>query len=293
MRCRSRTRSGCGREAGDVPDLDEQPRGAGRADAMQPQQRCPGRSQQKPVALVCVLAALIDPLQVRDQLGRDPLAGLAATSRGRTPARMVLACAADKNVFAPPGTSSSSRACSWAILRVCSSPRERRRSTSSRSTVSCSSATTGRSPAIRVPTSATECASVASFLRPCPVANTRARADSFGGTSTTRSPSAKSRFAMCRPIPLQPSIAHTRSAHRRTDLSSSPYPSLSVQNRPPPTIASSAFMTSIVTDRLCGSIPITTGPTSPSISFMLSSDLEPGWVVERGGQRYFEQSKPS
>ena len=35
---------------------------------------------------------------------------------------------------------------------------------------------------------ATECASVASVLRPCPVVNTRARADSFGGTSTTCSP---------------------------------------------------------------------------------------------------------
>ncbi|WP_375504910.1 hypothetical protein [uncultured Jatrophihabitans sp.] len=41
---------------------------------------------------------------------------------------------------------------------------------------------------MRVPTSATECASVASVLRPCPVANTRVRADSFGGTSTTVSP---------------------------------------------------------------------------------------------------------
>ena len=44
-------------------------------------------------------------------------------------------------------------------------------------------------------TSATEWASVASVLRPCPVENTRARADSFGGTSTTSSPPARSRTA--------------------------------------------------------------------------------------------------
>ena len=49
--------------------------------------------------------------------------------------------------------------------------------------------------AIRVPTNATECASVASVLRPWPVAKTRARADSFGGTSITCSPAASSRTA--------------------------------------------------------------------------------------------------
>ncbi len=59
---------------------------------------------------------------------------------------------------------------------------------STRSTASCSLSTTGRRPAIRVPANATECASVASVLRPWPVAKTRARADSFGGTSITCSP---------------------------------------------------------------------------------------------------------
>ena len=46
--------------------------------------------------------------------------------------------------------------------------RDRRRSARIRSTISCWSATTGRSPAMRVATSATECASVASVLRPWP-----------------------------------------------------------------------------------------------------------------------------
>jgi hypothetical protein len=83
--------------------------------------------------------------------------------------------------------------CSWQTVRMWSSPRDRRRSARIRSTISCWLAATGRSPAIRVATSATECASVASVLRPGPVANTRARADSFGGTSTICSPSASSR----------------------------------------------------------------------------------------------------
>ncbi|MFG3642513.1 hypothetical protein ACGF3C_19840 [Micromonospora sp. NPDC047762] len=58
---------------------------------------------------------------------------------------------------------------------------------------SCSSLTTGPRPALRMPTSATKRASVGSVLRPCPVANTRVLADSFGGTSATCSPSASSR----------------------------------------------------------------------------------------------------
>ncbi|HZO69142.1 MAG TPA: hypothetical protein VFB74_29485 [Kribbellaceae bacterium] len=60
-------------------------------------------------------------------------------------------------------------------------------------------------------TSATQWASV---LRPCPVENTRALADSFGGTSMTCSPSASNRRAMWPPMPLQPSIAQMRSGHR-------------------------------------------------------------------------------
>ena len=184
---------------------------------------------------------------------------LPATSRGRTVASSALAWAADRSFFAPPGISSSSSRCSWAIIRVWASPSERRRSTSSRSTASCSSLTTGRSPVMRVPTSATECASVASVLRPWPVANTRARADSFGGTSTTvlavgdqpvRDVPADAAAALDRPRPI-------REPPRRARASPDSR-SRSVPNRPPPSTVSSPAITSIVADRLCGSIPMTT-----------------------------------
>ena len=90
-----------------------------------------------------------------------------------------------------------------------SSPRDRRRSTRTRNTASCSSSTSGRRPLIRVPTMATELriggvglASLAGGGTPGP-----------GGQFRWHQPpahSARSRFATCFPIPLQPSIAHAR-----------------------------------------------------------------------------------
>jgi hypothetical protein len=106
----------------------------------------------------------------------------------------------------------------------------------------CSSSMTGRSPVMRVAASAKECASVASVLRPCPVANTRVRADSLGGKSTTCSPSASSLRAMCLPMPWHLSTAQVRSDLRRTAR----YPDASVPYRPPPSTASSEVMSSIV-----------------------------------------------
>jgi hypothetical protein len=154
----------------------------------------------------------MDLLEVTDELGSQPAAGLTDQVTGSDLGEQCLGLGRGEVLLRPPGRSSSSSACSWDTLRVCSSPSERR-SASIRITVSWSSATTGRSPAIRVPTNATECASVASVLRPWPVEKTRARAESFGGTSTTAWPAAMSRTATCRPIPLHPSIAQTRSGH--------------------------------------------------------------------------------
>jgi hypothetical protein len=139
---------------------------------------------------------------------------------------------------------------------------------------------------MRVAASATECASVASVLRPCPVANTRVRADSLGGTSTTCSPSARSLFAMCLPMPWHPSIAHIRCGQRLASASIAVYPSASVAYRPRPATASSPAMTSIVAVRLCGSIPMTTWLSQSSCSTLL-------WLPGKGGgHRYFEQNKP-
>jgi hypothetical protein len=64
-------------EAGDVADLDQQPGGARRADAGQVEQSGAGRGDQLGEFLVRGLLPLIDPLQVTDQLRRDPTSGLA------------------------------------------------------------------------------------------------------------------------------------------------------------------------------------------------------------------------
>ncbi|HET9970569.1 MAG TPA: hypothetical protein VFQ68_20205 [Streptosporangiaceae bacterium] len=114
---------------------------------------------------------------------------------------------------------------------------------------------TGCNPLLRVAASAIACASV---LRPCPAVKTRVRADSFGGTSTTRSPAAASLDARCLPTPQLPPAAQVRSGQRRTAASIAATPAASVPYRPPPTAASLAVMISIVADRLCGSIPMMT-----------------------------------
>ena len=64
-------------EPGDVADLDQQPGRAGGADAVQVHQAGAGRGDQLGEFLVRGLLALIDPLEVADQLGGDPPTGLA------------------------------------------------------------------------------------------------------------------------------------------------------------------------------------------------------------------------
>ena len=130
---------------------------------------------------------------------------------------------------------------------------------------------------------ATECASTSSVLRPLPVANTRTCADSFGGTSSTTSPSWTRRCARCRPMPLQPSTAQMRSANLRPAASICAYPAVSVPYLPAANTLTWSSMTSIVAERLCGSIPMIT----PTISS--SGDPED---FRRGGHCYFELGKP-
>jgi GAF domain-containing protein len=119
-----------------------------------------------------------------------------------------------------------------------------------------------RNPVSRNATITTACASVASVLRPCPVSNTRALAANLAGTSSTRSPSASSRCATGRPTPPAPSTAHTRSGHCRANRSIDRYPVLLTGKVPVARSTSRPSRASIVTDRLCGSIPITIRSTS-------------------------------
>ena len=67
------------REPGDVADLDQQPGGAGRADAVQVHQCGAGGGDEFLEFFVGLLGALVDPLEVTDQLRgdstADPVAG--------------------------------------------------------------------------------------------------------------------------------------------------------------------------------------------------------------------------
>ena len=280
------------REPGDVADLDQQPGGAGGADAVQVEQTGAGGFDQLGELLVGGLLPGIDPLQVSDQLGGDPAAGLADDVAGPDLGQQCLGLAPRTGPASP--RRGSARAAAGAAGRPCgcgprpasgagrpgaAGPRAARRST------------TGRSPLIRVPTRATECASVASVLRPWPVANTRARADSLGGTSMTSSPSSRSRTATCLPIPAQPSIAQTRSANRWRSAASRHSPRHrwrtdprrgSSRRRPSPRSS---------TDRLCGSIPITTRLLLVCHQFLRCSLQH--WLSSREGNAASSWANPS
>ena len=64
-------------EPGDVADLDQQPGGAGGADAVQVQQRGAGRGDEVLELLVGGLLAGVDPLEVADSSAATRRAGLA------------------------------------------------------------------------------------------------------------------------------------------------------------------------------------------------------------------------
>ena len=147
---------------------------------------------------------------------------------------------------------------------------------------------------MRTATIAMACASWASVLRLWPVSNSRTRAASFAGTSTTCSPSARSRCASGRPAPLAPSTAQTRSGHAFAYFTIAAYPARSVANRPWPSLRSRSSTTSIVADSLWGSTPMTTCSTSaPLLHVLLPPALDPTWtarwaVLLRAGQSLLE-----
>ena len=166
--------------------------------------------------------------------------------------------ATDFFVGTPPGTSSVSSRCIRFNPCALAWESSSRRSQSIRSTTSSSSVVNSRNPVSRNATITTAWASVTSVLRPCPVSNTRARAASLAGTSSTRSPSASSRCASGRPVPFAPSIAQIRSGHCRATCRNARYPSVVIGNVPTTRSTSRVSRASNVTDRLCGSTPMIT-----------------------------------
>jgi hypothetical protein len=83
-------------EPGDVADLDQQPGGAGGADAVKIHQRAAGGSDQFGELFVRGLGPLVDALEVADQFGGHAARAFPAASRGRTSASSASACAAER-----------------------------------------------------------------------------------------------------------------------------------------------------------------------------------------------------
>jgi hypothetical protein len=162
-------------EPGHLTDPGQQPGSTRRADPVQIGQGGAGGGEQRIEFLVRLLLALAGPFQVADQLGGDPASCLARSIPRAGPGQQRPGLSCRQVLLRPAGDQPGQQRCSWETIRVWSSPRERRRSARIRSTASCWSPATRRRPGIRVAASATECASVASVLRPCPVANTRVR----------------------------------------------------------------------------------------------------------------------
>ena len=223
--------------------------------------------------------ALIDALEVADQLGRYLPACPPAASRGRTLTssaglgcgQALLGAAGDELQQQPVQLATIRCGPRRAPAPVSQDPQHRQLLV----------ATTGRSPAMRVATSATECASVASVLRPWPLANTRPGRTAWAARRppVRRRPAAGWRYAgQCPGSPRSPRPAP---ASRCASASIDRYPAVSVANLPTPRTASSLAMISIVADRLCGSIPITT--------CHLALPLELPYMPEPGGHRYFER----
>jgi hypothetical protein len=169
-----------------------------------------GGRQQGIQFLVRGFLALAGPFQVADQLGGNRAAGLACGIAGADLGQQRLGLGRGQVLLRPAGDQFQQQMVQLGhhprvVLTQGTSPVGQDPQHRELLIVS-----NGRSLCMRVAASATACASVASVLRPCPVANTRIRAGSLAGTSMTCSPSASSRLARCLPIPWHPSTAHTR-----------------------------------------------------------------------------------
>jgi hypothetical protein len=109
----------------DVTDVAEQTGRSGRADPVEPLQPAAGSQDEFAQRRVRLLDLSVDHGKFGDQIRRQLAAGAPTRSRGRTVANSVRACGADKCFFAPPGTRSSSRACSRLTASVRAWPARR------------------------------------------------------------------------------------------------------------------------------------------------------------------------
>jgi hypothetical protein len=203
---------GAAGEPADVADIAEQAGGAGGADAVQIQQPAAGGLNELGQLLVRDLDLLVGGDKFVDQLGGQPAAGLADHIAGSAGVEQGAGLLRGQELLGAAGHEFQQEVVQPADDLGAGPAELVAGSTSSRNATVVSSTATCRRPGVRNATTATLRASTGSILRPWPVAKTRARADSFAGTSTTVSPSATRRWATWRPMPLHPSTAQRRSA---------------------------------------------------------------------------------
>ena len=118
-----------------------------------------------------------------------------------------------------------------------------------------------------------------------PVASSRTRAASLGGTSSTRSPAAASCWASRWPTPPAPSTAQVRCGQACAHSSSRSVWAAQARTRTWPSGASAGSIATAVCEALCGSIPIITATMGTSSSLSLT------WGNDRGGHAQFQGSR--
>ncbi|RZU76001.1 hypothetical protein EV384_4594 [Micromonospora kangleipakensis] len=189
-----------GVEPADVADVADQAGCPGRANAVQVGQGAAVRGDELTQLLVRRPDLGVDRGQFLDEFAGQIVTGLGDDAvRWRRGAQQVAGLATGEELLRSARDEFEQQVMDAADGLGAARPSSSRRSTSSRITTVTSSGVTVRRPRLRRPATATLCASTASVLRPWPVSKTRTRADSLAGTSRTVSPSATSRWAMCRP----------------------------------------------------------------------------------------------
>src|SRR5689334_14383316 len=128
----------------------------------------------------------VDAGQFLDEFAGELVAGLGDDADGcRCGAQQVAGLPAGEELLGPAGDQLEQVLVDTAEYHDAGSVRARpsssRRSTNSRNATVMSSTCTSRRPGLRSRAMATLCASTGSVLRPCPVSNTRTRADSLAG----------------------------------------------------------------------------------------------------------------